>query len=285
MIGGKRVVAWIPYGRAKYVSILLQYLQRDHDKGLIDELWFYMNTDLGPVQQDDRSWAAATARRRDWVKTFSRPPGLHRYPKKQMNTMYAYRAMTDRNTVFVRFDDDIVYVHERAVEELVRHSLSSPSLCSFPIIINNAICSWWLQQDGRIPTEEPDWPAVGFHCMDPIGWADGGFAVQLHDLLLKHIENGTVGELFAHHNFDLPPKQFSVSCFASCGGAYALLAPPGVLPGEEEDWHTKIRPAQLKVDNTIVGNALVSHYSFLTQWRHFTDGRILEAYRVLSENL
>lgn len=285
MIDGKRVVAWIPYGRKKTVSILLPYLQRDHDRGLIDELWFYMNTDLGPQQQDDRLWAVSEARRRDWVSTFSRPKQLTRYAKKQMNTMYAYRFMTDPDTVFVRFDDDIVYVHENTVAEIVRHTLTSPGLCSFPIIINNAICSWWLQRDDRIPTEEPDWPLVGFHCMDPIGWADGGFAIQLHDLLLKHIENGTVSELFAHHNFDLPPKQFSVSCFASLGSDYAKLTPPGVLPAEEEDWHTKIRPAQLGVDNTIVGSALVSHYSFLTQWRHFQDGRILEAYKTLSEQL
>ncbi|HKN42622.1 MAG TPA: hypothetical protein VJW23_01765, partial [Propionibacteriaceae bacterium] len=249
-------------------------------------------------QEEDRIWAAQEARRRDWVKTFARPKALHRYPKKQMNTMYAYRYMAsrdgepytaDNDTVFLRFDDDIVYVHERAVEELVRHKISSPGICSFPIIINNAICSWWLQQDGRIPLEEPDWPAVGFHCMDPIGWADGGFAIQLHDLLLKHIENDTVDHpqlgLMGHHNFDLPPKQFSVSCFASLGSDYAKLDPPGVLPGEEEDWHTKTRPAQLKIDNTIVGSALVSHYSFLTQWRHFADGRILEAYRTLSEQL
>ncbi|HKN44985.1 MAG TPA: hypothetical protein VJW23_13780, partial [Propionibacteriaceae bacterium] len=94
MIDGKRVVAWIPYGRAKTVSILFKYLQRDHKRGLIDELWFYMNTDL-QGQEDDRRWASTTAREHDWVKTFSRPPGLHRYPKKQMNTMYAYRAMTD----------------------------------------------------------------------------------------------------------------------------------------------------------------------------------------------
>jgi hypothetical protein len=282
VIGGKRVVAWIPYGRKKYVSILLKYLQRDHDRGLIDELWFYMNTDL-QGQQEDRVWASRVARQWDWVKTFSRPKDLPRYPKKQMNTMYAYRAMTDPDTVYVRFDDDIVYVHENAVKEIVEHKIVSPGLCSFPIIINNAICSWWLQQDGRIPLEEPDWPEVGFHCMDPIGWADGGFAIQLHDLLLKHIENGTVDQLFAHHNFDLPPKQFSVSCFASLGSDYARVG--GELPAEEEDWHTKIRPAQLGVDNTIVGSALVSHYSFLTQWRHFADDRILEAYRDLSEQL
>jgi hypothetical protein len=279
---GKRVVAWIPYGRHKTVEILLAYLQRDHDRGIVDELWLYMNT-KSQGQVEDRVWARRAASARPWVKLIKRPEGVRTYEKVQMNTMYAYRYMTDENTIFIRFDDDIVYIHEDAVENLVADAASGPQLCSFPIIINNAIVSHYLQTHGVIPLEEPDWPEVGNHCMDPIGWADGGFAVQLHERLLEHIDAGTVDEMFLHTSIPLRPQQFSVSCFASRGAEYARLDPPGVLGLEEEKWHTSVRPREIGEDNTLVPNALVSHLTFLTQWRHFEPsapgGHLLGEYR------
>jgi hypothetical protein len=280
VINDKRVVAWVPYGRHRTVEILLSYLQRDHDRGLVDELWFYMNT-KPQGQAEDRVWARKIANSRDWVKQVRRPENVRIFNKLQMNTMYAYRYMLDPDTIFIRFDDDIVYVEPGCIEALVQDSLGGPQLCSFPIIINNAVVSHHLQRHGIIPLEEPDWPEVGNHCMDPIGWTDGQFAVQLHELLLAHIDAGTVDELFMHTTLPLRPQQFSVSCFASRGSEYAKI--DGVLPTEEERWHTVVRPRELGEDNTLVPNALVSHLTFLTQWRHFAPGapggHILDEYR------
>jgi hypothetical protein len=281
VINGKRVVAWTPYGRFRTVEILLSYLQRDHDRGLVDEYWLYMNTRRGEEGKDDREWARRIATRRDWVKQVRRPDDVRIYRKIQMNTMYAYRFMVDEDTIYIRFDDDIVYLEPGCVEALAMDALGGPQLCSFPIIINNAVVSHHLQSHGLIPLAEPDWPEVGNHCMDPIGWTDGGFAVRLHELLLSHIDAGTVDELFMHTTLPLRPQQFSVSCFAARGSEYAKIN--GVLDTEEERWHTVVRPRELGEDNTLVPNALVSHLTFLTQWRHFAPGapggHILDEYR------
>ena len=284
MIDGRRVVAWIPYGRERTVSILIEYLRRDVERGIVDEVWLCLNTDPGQVP--DLRYAYELAKRFPFVRIKDRPTGMPRLHPKQRNTGYFYRYMTDRDTVFVRFDDDIIYVHDDAVARLVRHKVQTPeSVCSFALIWNNSIVSWFLQQAGIIPR---DFGTVGGpYCMDGVGWASGDFAVKIHRLLLEHIDAGTTEQVFLYQDFPLKVgMQFSVSCFASLGSRYADLSMPGVLePDEEESWHTVHEPRRIDQPNMIVGNALVSHYTFFPQQREVFETDILDRYRHIAKEL
>lgn len=297
MIKGKRAIAWTPYGRHETVSILARYLRREHERGLIDEWWLCLNTD--PDQGDDLAYAYDLARSFDWIKLKERMPHQARRHPKQRNTGYFYEQMTDRDTVFLRIDDDIVYLHQDALERLAVHRLEAPSgVASFPVMWNNSIISWYAQQAGVIPAagsispvdldiriQTYTWPAVGGpYCMDAVGWADGRFAVALHRLLLDRVAAGAAEELFLYQDYQLPLNmQFSVSVFASLGSMYADLPEPGVLvPYEEEHWHTVAQPAAIGQPNSIVGDALVSHYTFFPQGPIVRQTDILERYRALA---
>jgi hypothetical protein len=285
MIDGHPVVAWTPYGRVRTYSILIQYLERDIRRGLIDEVWAYMNTD--PVgQEDDIAYAHQLADQHPWFHLKHRPEGvdLGNLPK-QRYTGLAYREMVDRETVYVRLDDDVVYLHEAAVENLVRARLQMPAPTAvFPVIFNNAICSHFLQACGKVPLE---WGAVSPYCMDPTGWANGPFAVKLHELLLDHIEAGTVEQLYLYQDFPIQPgTQFSVSCFASLGSMYAGLDQPGILiPDEEESWHTIHRPLATGAPNILRGDAIVSHWSFFPQHPFLNATDLLDRYRALADKV
>lgn len=284
MINDTKVVTWTPYGRAETVSILVKYMKRDHDAGLLDEYHLYMNTDED--QDVDRAYAQRLADQFDWIKLKARPEGEEVLYPKQLNTGRYYRYAIEPNTVYVRFDDDIVYVHERALERLVKAKLASPSLVCFPIIWHNAICSYYLQTMGKIPREFG--VVQSPYCMDPVGWGDGVFAEKIHNLLLGHIEAGTVDRLFLHHDIQLPVGlQFSVSCFAAHSDIYRELNPPGHLDfHEEESWHTVQRPTQKGLPNTITGNALVAHLSFYPHSYHIrNETDILDRYRDLANQL
>jgi hypothetical protein len=288
MIDGKRVVAWTPYGREATVSILAQYMLREHERGIVDEWWLCMNTDVDQV--DDLVFAMKLDLMQGeskWIKRLERPEHCPRLTPKQRNTGYFYRYMTDPDTVFVRFDDDIVYVHEDAIERLVRHRLEvQEGVLSFPVMWNNSIISWYAQQAGIIPRELG--VVGGPHCMDPMGWANGQFAVSIHELLLGSLEAGEDGsKFFLYQDFSLPVgTQFSVSVFASLGSMYANLEEPGVLqPSEEESWHTVHQPKRIGVPNMIVGNALVSHYTFFPQGPIVRATNILDRYRSLAKEL
>jgi hypothetical protein len=284
VIDGRRVIAWTPYGRVRTYSILIKYLQRDVERGLVDEAWAYMNTDP-QGQEDDIAYAHELAERFPWFHLKHRPAGvdLGNLPK-QRYTGLAYREMTDRDTVYVRLDDDVIYLHEHAIENLVRARLDMPApVAVFPIIFNNAICSHFLQACQKVPLE---WGQVGLYCMDPVGWASGPFAVKLHELLLERIEGGTVEDLYLYQDFPIQPgTQFSVSCFASLGSMYADLPHgPGVLvPDEEESFHTVHQPVATGVPNILRGNAIVSHWSFFTQHPFLNGTDLLERYRELAK--
>jgi len=285
VIAGKKVVAWTPYGRESTVSILFEYLRREHERGLIDEYWLYLNTD--DSQGSDLAYAYKLARRhKNWVRLIERPTGLPRLQPKQRNTGYAYRYMADPNALFFRFDDDIVYVHEDAVSNLCTAKVNLPgTLACFALMWNNAITSWFAQKLDIIPTEYG--VVASPYCMDPVGWGDGQFAVKIHNLLLGWLADGTPEKAFFYQNFPLAPKQqFSVSCHVIDGQEFCDLPTPGVLDyPEEEHWITVHRPPLVGKDNVIVGDALVSHYTFYPQGKVVRATNILDRYRDIARKL
>lgn len=280
-----RVAAFIPYGRKRTVEILIPYLHRAQQQGQIDELMLCMNTDV--TQGEDRAYAdELVALHPGWIKKYERPNGLALHPK-QMNTGRFYQYMTDPDTVYVRFDDDIVYVEPNAIPRLVASADTRYEvLTSFPIIWNNSVCSWYLERLEVIPAawgtmEEP-------HCMAPLGWADPKYAELMHNHLLAKIDANDVESCFMHMDIQLMPRlQFSVSCFAVSGRDYAALSPPGHLDfPEEENWHTVHRPSVTGQVNVLVSNALVSHFSFYPQHRYlFEKTDLLARYKTVSDKV
>jgi hypothetical protein len=287
VINGKRVVVWTPYGRERTYSLLVKYLAREVERGVVDEVWAYMNTDEHG-QEDDIAFAQQLqAKLPKWFKLVYRPDGINRHPgPKQRNTGYAYRYMTDEDTVYVRMDDDIVYLHEDAIQNLVKKRIEAPvPVAIFGTTWNNAIVSFFFQQQGLIPHE---WGTCQMYCMDPVGWANGQFAVKIHNLLLDRIESNVADQVRLYMDYSIQPgTQFSVSCFASLGSMYAgLSSGPGVLvPDEEESWHTIHEPLKRGVPNLLTGDALVSHFTFQPQQPHVMSTNILDRYRHLAEKL
>jgi hypothetical protein len=291
VIDGKRVVAWTPFGREKSVSILIEYIRREVQRGLIDEYVLYMNT--GPDNPpSDREYGLELGKRYDWV-TIQERPETHPGPK-QRSTGFFYRTSTAPDTVYIRLDDDVVYLHEDAIANLVKTRLEAPEpVAIFGTTWNNAIVSWFMQQQNppRIPTDWTD--ATGrpllcdMYCMDTVGWANGEFAVRIHELLLEKIEQDDVESLYLYQDYQIKPgTQFSVSYFASLGSLYAGLDTPGVLvPDEEESFHTVHEPLRIGVPNLLIGNSIVSHYTFQPQQPWVVRTNILDRYRKLAEKL
>jgi hypothetical protein len=300
MMFNKNVVAYTPYGRERTVRILLPYMVREHASGVLDEWMLCMNTDKG--QFSDREYARGLAERFDWINIYECPgpdsspdmkiPSEWResYSRpKQLNTGRFFFYMQDRETVYLRFDDDIVWVHPDAMSNMVSEYVNGRGFCAvFPVIWNNAMCSHWLQQIGHpvIPKNRE----VGMSATDKVGWGDPRFAIDLHGGLLETIESGEQDSLLVGDHWDVPlGSQFSVSCYGIGGETFASTR--GVIPKvnhsfEEESWLTKFHTAKFKSPLRVIGNAHVSHFSFFTQ-REFLLKRtnFLERYENLAEDL
>jgi hypothetical protein len=293
-VDGKKVVVFTPFGRELTVSILYKYLKRDHERGIVDEWQLWMNTDTedqvvvknGQIemlnaQVSDTKYGYKLAKENDWITVHERQ-WEPKYPKQLNTGMFYQFAAQDPDAVYIRFDDDMVYIHEDAITNLVRsRMLNNDSFVVFPIIWNNAVVTHHLQQMGIVPK---DWGEVEPYCMDKNGWADPEFAEKMHNLLLSAIEAGVVDKLYFHHDRQLPlGQQFSVSCFAIDGKIYSAYH---LREHEEEDWHTVYMPRRTGVYNKICSNAVVSHFSFFHQRDHLLNNTdILQRYKKLADKL
>lgn len=280
MIGDYKVVVFTPWGRELTGSILYKYLKRDYNNGVIDGWHLWMNTDED--QEADREYGYGLAKDNQWITTFERPDDEFLRPK-QMNTGKFYVYTQEPDTIYVRMDDDIVWIDESAISRLVKQRIENEQpFVVFPMIWNNAVCSYYLQQGEQMPSW---WGKAGNHCMDPVGWRDPQFAQGIHNHLLNCIEEDIVDRLYMHHSIQLPVgQQFSVSSFAQFGLEYAKVR--GILGGEEEAWHTIVKPYELQRANMIVPNSLISHFSFYHQREYLLKyTNILDRYRELSDDL
>ncbi|HEX3539647.1 MAG TPA: hypothetical protein VHT75_04310 [Acidimicrobiales bacterium] len=298
---GHRVIAWVPFGRERTVSILIPYLLRDVQAGLIDEIWLCMNTSLQP----DIDYAHELEAQHDAIRCVPCPgpdtPELdipaewragYRQPV-QLNTGRFPLHMQDRNTIYVRFDDDIVWVHPDTVRTLADRVLDRryDTIAVFPLIWNNSISSWMAQRHGRLPL---DWGKVAARArtseevsaVDPVGWQDPVFAERVHGHLLSYLEAGAEDSLLLPAELQLGRRQqFSVSCFAIHGSEYADLN--GFLSwDEEEHWLTMHHPGIVNRDNRVCGMAQVAHFSFYTQRDYLLERTdILDRYRALADRV
>ncbi len=277
MLEGKRIVVCIPYGRRRTVSILMNYLRRD--RGIIDEVQFWMNTD--PEQVEDVAWAREQERiYKDWVHCMVQPFGQVLRPK-QLNTGVFYAYATAPDTLYFRFDDDIVYVHPGYFREMVAYRLAHPDwFLVFGNIWNNAILSYIHQQAGRIGTEAG--VVQSPYCMDPVGWASPDFGIYVHHVLLDAIEAGRVDEML-FDEYPLEGKRFSISNFV-WRGEDALAWGGPTVERDEEIFLTEVWPTQQRLRNVICGRGLVAHYTFFTQRAAIEGTDILERYKRISED-
>lgn len=289
MLGDYRIVAFIPSGRQRVESILIDNLRRFPE---IDEVQIWMNTDAGQVPDID--WLRQLPYQWDKVKLYEvegdrlcscwTQPGAyhslginegHLHTPKQLNTGKFYVNTTDADTIYFRFDDDIVFIDDGYFANMVRFRIEHPEyFLVMGNIWNNATTSYLHQQAGRI--DRGIGSLESGYCMDMLGWQSGSFAEHIHNLLLRHIKQGTTSELhFDHH--DLDGKRFSISNFCFFGKDFADFG--GILPMlDEEIWLTEVagRP------NVICGSGLVSHYSFFAQRDHLDRTDILERYRTIA---
>lgn len=262
MYRDNRVVVWIPYGREKTVSILMSYLLSNKD--IVDEVWLCMNTD--PEQESDRKYAELLESANKGFVFRKEYKGKPLQPK-QLNTGRFYTQMTDENTIYIRMDDDMVWISEDYFKNILDYRIDNPQyFVVFGHIWNNSIISYLQQQVYKNLSEEYGVVREAF-AMDVVAWQSPTFAEYIHRTLLEKIHNGTVKDLYFDEFVLQDPKRFSVSNFAHFGKDFAKFK--GDLKGEEEEqWITEKHTAQTGLRNAVCGSAMICHWAFFAQRPH-----------------
>jgi hypothetical protein len=251
-----RIISVTPAGRRRYLAALVPHLLRQ--RHIIAQHHWWLNTTDGA---DVRYIEEVTAQHPDYFQICRKPvcPDL----TVGENIWRYFRDYSDPATLYLRFDDDIVYFADDAVEKLVQYRLAHREpLVVLGNIVNNAVCTHFHQRAGLVPMA---WGRVENDCLDSNGWARGAFARRLHGRFLRDLHRGRVERW---NRAPLPIdglRRFSINVISWFGADLCGVPEIATDNIEEEPFLTETLPARLGRPNAACHEALFAHFAFWTQ--------------------
>jgi hypothetical protein len=264
-----RCVVLTPAGRREYLELLFVHLSRQRlDFAMFIEWHLWLNT----LVPEDVAYMRELERQHSWIKVITDPESdptagsfnIHRF----------FKHATDRHTVYIRLDDDVVYLEPGFLQKLykARVSCNPDYFLVYANIINNAVITHAHQRGGAFmyPTKvEPT-------CMGN-AWSDPAISEQLHRQFLSDVRAGNLQRW--HQSFDPfeTTERVSINAFAFFGSVFQNIH-VGI---DEEDWLSVVHLRESGKRNLVIPGAICAHYAFYTQRPHLNTTDILEQYRRL----
>jgi hypothetical protein len=230
------------------MRILAPYVLSDER---VDEWQIWLNTaDLG-----DRAWLA---RLREHPKVRLIEPPSERRPNGGRTIGPFWRYSADEGTIYVRLDDDIVWLEKDFFANLVAARVRHPdAFLVSAMVINNALCSYLLQFTGKLVLTE----YLSARCKDPISWKSADFARALHLWAAGSIEAGEIPWRFGDYPVALTRLSINAICYF--GKDVAPFADR--IGPEEEEFVSCVLPTLLHKSNVITSDAWCAHFAYFPQ--------------------
>ena len=270
MLDGYKIVAVTPAGRRRYLRLLIPYVLSCME---IDRYDLWVNT----PDAADLAFMEAVASIDHRIRLVPLPEGIEPGPSAIRKF---WPKVTDLDTLYIRFDDDVVWLDPKFFQTFLSFRLGNPQFFSVaPLIINNAMSTYLLQTFGKIKVSK----VVGPDRFDRIGWIDPTLARSLHVLLQDLVADNEVGRL-TFGRVPLSGNCFSINCISWFGRDIAALG--GQIPaGEDEEAAASctfaLRAGRL---NCIESAAVAAHFAFYTQRDEMDRTDLLDRYvRIAAE--
>lgn len=271
MINNHKVVVVTPAGRREYLEILIPYVLRDRD--FIDEYQIWANTD----KTEDLEYIEFMAKNYpNFIKVIYRDPNIP-IPENIAFCIYQFFPnCIEKNTVYIRLDDDIVFIEQDALRKLTLFRIENPQyFLVYGNIINNAICTHLHQRFGAF-----NHPILsGYLFNDAVGWGNNQFAEEIHNNFFYKFHLQELND-YKFNRWELKAfERMSINVISWLGNEFRLFA--GKVDNDEELWLSQAKPSQIQKINCVYGQALFSHYAFHIQRPHLVNTNILQRYRNL----
>jgi hypothetical protein len=259
-----------PAGRREYLEILAKHLESQ--KTDFDEWHLWKNT----KNSDDIKWMETYCDNHDWAKIID-PDGSN--PSKgSFNIHVFFSTTTDPNTIYIRLDDDVVWLDKQFIRNLYQARIDNPDyFLVYPNIINNAVITHIHQRTGAFDftNEFVDYACTGN------AWHNPYIAKELHTQFIASLSRGDITKwrksfsrwiTFCH-------ERISINSFAYFGSVMAQVT----VGHDEEQYLSCDYPREHKIYNLVVGSPICVHYAFYTQRSYLNESpSILDAYRTLA---
>ena len=266
-----KCVVVTPAGRKRYMEILIKYILKQRND--IDEYRIWVNTHN---EEDINYFNGLQKEYPDFITLDHSADGDPAKGNGGWAIHNFFKNTIDHNTIYIRLDDDIVWMEDNFIKNLYNFRINNPQyFLVYGNIINNAVVDHIHQRLGAIDIEK----IIGYGCMDHYGWHDPEMAESKHRLFLRSLHMKTLDRYkFSQWILNLY-ERVSINAISWFGKEFAIFN--GQVGADEEHWLSVVKPQELKKPNTICGSALCSHFAFFTQRDHMDRTNILEEYRQL----
>lgn len=189
------------------------------------------------------------------------------------------RPCNDPDTLYIRVDDDVIWMHQDCLERLIEFRLANPQyLLAYANVVNNNVCSFIHQHMGLIPRTNGTLTHSG-NCWD--AFANFALANDIHEAFIRHFSSGRVMD---YAGFDKWEEPGSVRICINLISWFGRDMPPDgrdfVEPIDEMEMAVRMPLATGRL-NGICGSALAVHFSYGTQLAGLPEERLLAWYREL----
>ena len=247
------VVAVTPAGRERHLTVLRKYIEREMDKGIIDGWQLWKNTGV----QSDIDYMNRIAVENPLIEV-KEIEDLKVFDAYQIHKFF--RFAQDDDTIYLRIDDDIVWMADDAVKKLMEYRVENKeafAVCAN--IVNNTVVGAIHQNIGAVSTELGK---CSGDRLDEFAHRNEGFAELSHSTFRDLKEQSRLWMyVFQPHKLNAY-EPFSINCFAFFGKDHFAPAP------DEEMWISSYQPSLLSRPCVIFGDALFVHYAYYTQRPH-----------------
>lgn len=265
-----KICICIPAGREKYLSIFKKFLYRKIDEGIIDNIQLWQNT----TDPSDIAYLQSMEAENPKVKIYriGDPINTTGYydTYNPLKTHLFFANAQDDDTIYIRFDDDIIWANEDAIEKIVKARIDNPkALFITPNIVNSTICNSYHQEIGALSEEAGkvkryDKANPDYAYLDEFNYSDSKLADHIHSTFRKHYEAGTLEKYYLPSRSYDNYERFSICSVCWFGKDKISL---GYIEEPAISWEL---PEALKRPNYFVGDSLLVHYSYHTQ-RHYLE--------------
>ncbi len=253
----------IPAGRERYLSIMKKFIYRKMEEGLIDSLDLWLNT----VNPSDIAYIELMAAENPKVKIYrldeAITPTWESYNALQTHKFFKFSHQDD--TIYIRLDDDIIWVAEDAIEKICQARIDHPNAFAiYPNIINSTMCTSWHQEIGALSEEagivrREDPKDLDYAYLDAFNYTSTALINHIHNTFKRRYEEGSLSAYY------LPSKSFDdFKHFSIC--SIAWWGKDKVSPGAlEESQMAHELPKGFNRPVWFAGDALMVHFAYHTQ--------------------
>lgn len=262
---GYKIVCNTASGRSRYMKLLIPFVL---SCDIVDRYDLWVNT----LNEDDLRFFELLAKK---------------YPK--INLMYIddnkfngiasifgfYRHSMDNDTIYIKLDDDIIWMEPDAIKKMVDFRIEHPEyFIVSPLVINNASGAYLLQNGRKIEFEEYLPASMSFAS----AWCNDRSAYGLLDWFYKKIQDDTYKDLYMGAK-PIAMQRFSINMILWFGKD--LQSFKGIINKDDEEELSVVIPANQGKANCINADVLVTHFAFTFQRIELDKTDILKKYETL----